>query len=100
MDVSVSDPIDLAARIRAGSHEAEEELFRRYRRGVSVIINQNVRNLTDVEELVQETFMISVKKIRQGEIREPEKLSGFVCGIAKTLALVRSRKSQRETLAD
>ena len=91
---------DLAARIRAGSHEAEEELFQRYRRGVSVIINHYFRNPTDTEELVQETFMIAVKKIRQGDIREPEKLSGFVCGIARTLAQVRFRKSQKERLTD
>ncbi len=106
MDVSVGStkeingPVDLAARIHAGSHEAEDELFQRYRRGVSVIINNYLRNATDIEELVHETFIIAVKKIRRGEIREPEKLSGFVCGIAKKLAHVRFRKSQRETLTD
>src|SRR5262245_20404571 len=106
MDLSVgstkesTSQTDLAARIRAGSHEAEETLFQRYRRGVSVIINHYFRNPTDTEELVQETFMIAVKKIRQGDIREPEKLSGFVCGIARTLAQVRFRKSQKERLTD
>lgn len=106
MDVSVgstkeiTDPIDLAARIRGGSREAEDELFQRYKRGVSVIINRYLSNPTDIEELVHETFIISVKKIRRGEIREPEKLSGFVCGIAKKLAQVRFRKSQRESLTD
>ncbi len=95
-----TDAADLVSRIRAGDQEAKDELVRRYSRGVFVIVNKMVRNPPDAEELVQETFIVTLEKIKRGELREPDRLSGFVCGIARTLAQVHVRKSQSRNLTE
>jgi RNA polymerase sigma-70 factor (ECF subfamily) len=84
---------DLVRRIMVGDQLAEEELYRRYRQGVSFIIRRRVR--TEVEDLCQETFRIALEKIRRGEVREPDKLSGFICGLARNLAIGHLRRRSR-----
>jgi RNA polymerase sigma-70 factor, ECF subfamily len=91
---------DLAGGIRAGDQGAEDELVRRYSRGVFIIINNIIRNRADAEEMVQETLVKALEKIRRGELREPEKLSGFVCGIARNLAQGHTRKARGKNLTD
>jgi RNA polymerase sigma-70 factor (ECF subfamily) len=92
-----SSPADLVARIIAGDRNAEAELVRRYSRGVSVIVGTIVEQRAAVEDLRQESFRIAIEKIRKGDLREPERLSGFICSVARNLALQYFRQpSQRE----
>jgi RNA polymerase sigma-70 factor (ECF subfamily) len=92
---------DLVGRIRAGDRRAEEELYQRYNRGVLIIIRRQVGNAGFADDLHQETFRIALEKIRQGDIREPEKLSGFICAIARNLVIGHFRRtSRRESLSE
>jgi RNA polymerase sigma-70 factor (ECF subfamily) len=86
---------DLVRRIRADDPRAEEELVQRYSRGVSTIINRATGNRPDAEDLCQETFRIALEKIRQGDVREPEKLSGFICSLARNLVIDYYRRESR-----
>jgi RNA polymerase sigma-70 factor (ECF subfamily) len=79
----------------AGDQLAEKELVQRYSRGMSIIIRHRVKNVADVEDLCQETFRNALEKIRRGEVREPEKLSGFICGLARNLAIGHLRRLSR-----
>lgn len=85
---------DLVSRIVAGDRVAEDELVHRYSRGMLAVINNIVYNHIDAEELVQEMFIIALKKIRRGDLREPDRLSGFMRGIAKNLALDHARRAE------
>jgi RNA polymerase sigma-70 factor, ECF subfamily len=87
---------DLVSRIRAGDRRAEEELVGRYSRGVAIIIRHEVRQAAVAADLTQETLRIALEKIRRGDLREPEKLSGFICGLARNLAIGHHRQSARE----
>ena len=87
-------PADLVDRIRRGDKEAESVLVQRYSRGISFVIGQVIQNVTDVQELAQQTLMIAIEKIRQGAVREPERLSGYICGIAKKLAWDHIKKTR------
>jgi RNA polymerase sigma-70 factor (ECF subfamily) len=87
---------DLVSRIRAGDQGAEEELVERYRRGVAIILRRGVRHAAVAADLTQETFKIALEKIRRGDLREPEKLSGFICSLARNLAIGHHRQSSRE----
>ena len=78
-------PAELVAGIAARERIAEEELIDRYRRGVQVVLRRTV-NTQDVEDLSQEVFMRAIEKIREGEVREPERL-------ARNLALGHLRKA-------
>jgi RNA polymerase sigma-70 factor, ECF subfamily len=86
---------ELVARILAGEKAAEEELVQQYSRGVSVILNRATGDRSLSEDLSQETFRLTLEKIRAGEVREPEKLSGFICSLARNLANAHYRQSHR-----
>jgi RNA polymerase sigma-70 factor, ECF subfamily len=85
----------LVARILAGEKSAEDELVKQYSRGVSIILNRSTGDRSISEDLSQETFQIALEKIRRGEIREPDRLSGFICSLARNLASDHFRRSRR-----
>ena len=85
----------LVARIRSGDAGAETELVKRYQRGVLFVISRSVTDSTVTEDLYQETFQLVLEKVRGGEVREPECLSGFVVSIARNLVIDYFRRSTR-----
>jgi len=91
---------ELVARILAGEKAAENELVQRYSRGVSMILHRATGDQSLSEDLSQETFQLTLEKIRGGEVREPEKLSGFICSLARNLATDHYRRSRRSELVD
>jgi RNA polymerase sigma-70 factor (ECF subfamily) len=86
---------DLVRRIISGDSDAEDEMVRRYKDGVSVIIARIVQIHSVREDLFQDTFKKAIEKIRRGEVREPERVSGFICKLAKNLAIDYIRKSRQ-----
>ena len=88
---------DLVRRIIVGDVRAEEEVVRRYKDGVAIIIRRIVQSRSITEDLSQETFKKALEKIRHGDVREPERLSGFICSMAKNLALDYVRKEKKAT---
>jgi RNA polymerase sigma-70 factor (ECF subfamily) len=95
MEIGDFNPEMLVERIQTGDHDAEEELVQRYTRGVYFVIKQRVSDTSVAEDVYQETFRLSLEKIRSGELREPERLSGFICGIARNLVIDQFRRSAR-----
>lgn len=92
----ISDAQDIAKLvelIRAGDARAEEELVQRYSKGISIIIRK-YGGSPALEDLSQETFRLALEKIRRGEVREPERLSGFICGLARNLAIDYQRRAK------
>jgi RNA polymerase sigma-70 factor (ECF subfamily) len=88
--------VDLVDRVRAGDHQAEAELVERYNRSIALIIRQEVEDRATAEDLCQETFRIVLEKIRRGEVREPQKLSGFVWAVARNLVISHFRRAARQ----
>jgi RNA polymerase sigma-70 factor (ECF subfamily) len=86
-------PDELVRRIRAGDRPAEDELVRRYQRGVGAVLRRAGADPATADDLSQETFATSLRKIRAGEVREPERLAGFVCSLARNLAIEHFRKA-------
>lgn len=84
---------DLVSRVRAGDKQAEEEIFRRYNRAVTIIINQTWKNCPVTADLCQETFRIVLLRVREGAIREPEKLPAYIWGVAHNLVIEWLRKT-------
>jgi RNA polymerase sigma-70 factor (ECF subfamily) len=89
--------VDIVRRIIAGDPAAEDEVVRRYEHGVAVIIDQIVRSPSVTEDVSQETFRIVLEKLRHGDLRQPESLSGFVCGVARNSAIDYIRRSKRSS---
>lgn len=92
--------VDIVRRITAGDSTAEDDVILRYERGIAVIIDNVVRNQSVTEDLCQETFRIVLEKLRRGDLRQPESLSGFVCGVARNAAIDYIRRARRSSLRE
>jgi RNA polymerase sigma-70 factor (ECF subfamily) len=73
---------DLVQRIQANDQPALEELYTLFSRGIKFLI---VRQLgrQDIDDRVHDTFVIVVQAIQRGELRDPERLMGFVRTIVR-----------------
>jgi RNA polymerase sigma-70 factor, ECF subfamily len=95
METVEDSPSELVRRIAAGDRSASEELIGRYSRGVRLVLNGLVSERALADDLYQDTFLMVLEKIKAGEVREPERLAGFICGVARNLALGHFRKGSR-----
>jgi RNA polymerase sigma-70 factor (ECF subfamily) len=82
---------DLVARIVTGDARAEEEMVQRYRQGIFTIVRQFVGGGPALDDLTQESLLLVIAKVRRGEVRQPERLSGFVCSVARNIAIAHLR---------
>jgi RNA polymerase sigma-70 factor (ECF subfamily) len=72
----------LVGRIQAGNPEAMEELYRHFSRGIRFYLCRQLGS-QELDDKVHDTFLIVVQAIRRGELREPERLMGFVRTVVK-----------------
>lgn len=86
---------DLVRRIVAEDPAAEAELVRRFGRALSFLLRRLTRDDAAAEDLYQETFRLVIEKVRRGELREPERLPGFVSSMARNLFLGTVRREGR-----
>lgn len=92
---SGTELVEIVRRIIAGDSAAEDEVVRRYRQGVAVIIDRIVRSQSATDDVSQETFKIVLEKLRRGDLRQPERLSGFVCSVARNAAIDYIRRARQ-----
>lgn len=74
---SLVDWPDLVRRIHLGEEAGMEELYKLFSRGIRFYLCRQL-GPQELEDKVHDTFLIVVQAIRRGEIREPERLMGFV----------------------
>ena len=72
----------MVTKIQANDQDALEELYNLFSRGVKFLI---VRQLgrQDIDDRVHDTFVIVVQAIQRGDLRDPERLMGFVRTIVR-----------------
>lgn len=91
-----TDPMaDLVQRILSGDPEAETELVQRFSRALTFLLRRLTRDEAAAEDLYQETFRLVIEKVRRGELREAERLPGFVSSLARNLFLGSARRGGR-----
>jgi RNA polymerase sigma-70 factor (ECF subfamily) len=86
----------LVRRIMSGDQRAEAELVERYHHGVRILLRRELGETAVAADLYQETFRLVLERIRRGEVREPEKLPGFVCSVARNLVIDYFRRVARQ----
>lgn len=96
-EVSASD---LARRIQEGDPDAEAELVARFGEGLSFLLRRWTRDRTAAEDLFQETFRLALEKIRKGDVRDPERLAGFLRSLAKNLSIEHYRRGNRRDVRE
>jgi len=87
-----TDVAELVRRIAAGEARAEDELVERCGRTLRFLARRFTRDEADAEDLYQETMMLAIEKIRRHELREPERLAGFLRSLAKNLSIRQYRR--------
>ncbi len=92
---TADDAAQLVARIQAGDRRAETELIDRFGRGIRLLLRRTLGHRAEAEDLFQETFRLALRKIPNGELREPAKLGGFLAGLAHNLAMGQLRHEAR-----
>jgi RNA polymerase sigma-70 factor (ECF subfamily) len=68
---------NVVEQIRAGDPAGHEALYRNLASGARLFLQRRLAT-PDVEDRIHDLFVIVVETIRRGELREPERLMGFV----------------------
>lgn len=75
---------ELVGKIRAGDPGGMQELYQVFGRGVRIYLCRQL-GMQEVDDKVHDTFLIVVQAIQKGELREPDRLMGFVRTVARRL---------------
>jgi RNA polymerase sigma-70 factor (ECF subfamily) len=67
----------LVDQIRVGQDAGMEQLYKLFSRGIRYYLCRQL-GPQELEDKVHDTFLIVVNAIRRGDLREPERLMGFV----------------------
>ncbi len=91
----------LVHRIKGEDPGAMEELYRLFSRGVRFYLCRRLGS-QELEDKVHDTFLIVVQAILRGELREPERLMGFVRTVVQrqVAACIERNVQQRRDLQD
>lgn len=74
----------------------ESEMVERYSRGLGYLLTRQIGDDERARDLLQETFCIAIEKLREQEIEQPERLAGYLRGIAIRVASNAGRRRKRE----
>ena len=67
----------LVSQIKAGEETGMEQLYKLFSRGIRYYLCRQL-GPQELEDKVHDTFLIVVNAVRRGDLREPERLMGFV----------------------
>ncbi len=67
----------LVAQVKAGEDAGMEQLYKLFSRGIRYYLCRQL-GPQELEDKVHDTFLIVVNAIKRGDLREPERLMGFV----------------------
>jgi RNA polymerase sigma-70 factor, ECF subfamily len=74
----------LVASIQSGSSGAMERLYDTFGRGVRFYLSRQLGQ-QDLDDKVHDAFLVVINAIQRGELREPERLMGFVRTVTRRM---------------
>jgi RNA polymerase sigma-70 factor, ECF subfamily len=92
---------ELVERIRLEKTDGMEELYQLFSRGIRFYLCRQL-GPQELDDKIHDTFVVVVQAIRKGELREPERLMGFVRTIVRRQVaahidkVVHNRREQAE----
>jgi RNA polymerase sigma-70 factor (ECF subfamily) len=100
--VAAESDESLACRIAAGpagSTDAEEaELYRRFAPRVRLYGRRHLRNDAASDDLVQEVLLLTIERLRAGDVRQPERIGSFILGTSRMMAQTERRTTRRREI--
>jgi RNA polymerase sigma-70 factor, ECF subfamily len=91
----------LVDQIKVGDDEGMEKLYKLFGRGIRFYLFRQL-GPQELEDKVHDTFLIVVNAIRRGDLREPERLMGFVRTVVRrqVAAYIEGAMQSRREQAD
>lgn len=68
---------EIVERIRAGDQNAMAKLYETFGRGIRYYLSRQL-GAQEIDDKVHDTFLVVLGAIQRGDLREPERLMGFV----------------------
>jgi RNA polymerase sigma-70 factor (ECF subfamily) len=93
--VQVSDAELVQLIALRGDRAAEAELFRRMAPRVRLYGLRHLRDEAAAQDLVQQVLVTTLEALREGRLREPDKLASFVLGTCRMTVANLERSAQR-----
>lgn len=93
--------VELVGRIREGRTDGMTELYQLFSKGIRFYLCRQL-GPQEIDDKVHDTFVVVVQAIRKGELREPQRLMGFVRTIVRRQVaahidrVVHSRREQAD----
>jgi RNA polymerase sigma factor (sigma-70 family) len=87
---------ELCVAAAAGNRRAFREIVHRYQNLVCAITYSTIGDIDRSEELAQETFLTAWRNL--ASLREPARLKGWLCGIARRLASNLRRRQTHDVM--
>jgi RNA polymerase sigma-70 factor, ECF subfamily len=69
--------VDLVSRIQSGDPSGMEDLYRIFATGIRFYLCRHLGS-QDVDDKVHDVFIVILQSLRRGDLREPERLMGYV----------------------
>src|SRR5271163_393959 len=91
---AANDDVDLVSESLSGNRDAFGQIVARYQSLICSLAYSATGNLSQSEDLAQETFLAAWKQL--GDLREPAKLRAWLCDIARNLIHNSLRRQGRE----
>jgi RNA polymerase sigma factor (sigma-70 family) len=98
MNVIENNDADLVAESRGGSRDAFRQIVERYQTLICSLAYSATGNVSQSEDVAQETFLSAWKDLRS--LREPEKLRSWLCGIVRNRIHQSVQRDGREPAHD
>lgn len=99
-DANGEVPAGLAERIGTGDRAAEAELVDYFSPRVFAILCARTQDREASRDLLHDALIGILKALRQGELRDTEKLPAFVASVARNIAHTHLRGRARARLSD
>lgn len=74
--------VELVDRIRTGQTDGMEDLYQLFSKGIRFYLCRQL-GPQELDDKIHDTFVVVVQAIRKGELREPQRLMGFVRTIVR-----------------
>jgi RNA polymerase sigma-70 factor (ECF subfamily) len=101
-DVSGIDDAALARRVAAACStasadiEAEAELYRRLAPRARLYGLRHLRERQAAADLAQQVLMMTIERLRSGQVRDPERIGSYVLGMCRRVVLDQRRAHARQ----
>ena len=80
---------------RGATDQEEAELYRRFAPRVRLYGRRHLRDAAAADDLAQVVLLLTIEKLRAGEVRRPEEIGSFILGTSRMMARAERRGGQR-----